>query len=213
METLTGAIAYIQQNGPVFADALKVHVLLSVTALLIATLISVPLGIWSARSTVVSTAAINVFGALRVVPSLAILVIVLPYLGLGAAPALVALTVLACPPILINTYVAYRGVDPAVVEAARGMGMTNGQVLWWIESALAAPVVAAGMRTAAVEVVASAALAAFIGGGGLGEFIVNGLSMNNMPLVFVGAVPVALLALATEGIFHLGERLLQLLTR
>src|SRR5690606_6422141 len=98
---------------------------------------------------------INLVSALRVLPSLAILVLMLPYLGLGFTPALVALTILACPPILINTYTGYRDVDPAVVEAAYGMGMTTGQVLWWIESPLALPVVVAGLRTAAVEVVAS----------------------------------------------------------
>src|SRR5690606_13842805 len=127
-----------------------------------------------------------------------------------ALPIFAALTILACPPILINTYTGYRDVDPAVVEAAYGMGMTPGQVLWWIESPLALPVVVAGLRTAAVEVVASATLAAFIGGGGLGEFIINGLGLNDMRSLLVGAVPVALLALLAEGLFALTERALRL---
>lgn len=191
-------------------DALTVHVTLSAMALLIATLICIPLGIWSARSQRLSPWTINLVSALRVLPSLAILVLMLPYLGLGFTPALAALTILACPPILINTYTGFRDVDPAVVEAAYGMGMTPRQVLWWIESPLALPVVVAGLRTAAVEVVASATLAAFIGGGGLGEFIINGLGLNDMRSLLVGAVPVALLALLAEGLFAVTERVLRL---
>jgi len=149
--------------------------------------------------------SLNAVGVLRVVPSLAVLVLVFPYLGLGTRTALVALTVLAGPPILINTYVAYRDVDPAVVEAAVGMGMTRAQILRWIETPLALPVVLTGIRTAAGEVVASATLAAFIGGGGMGEFIVNGLAVNNIGLLLVGAVPVAVLALLFEGLLAIPE--------
>jgi len=201
---------YLLARWDRFIDALTIHVSLSVLALLIATVICIPLGIWSARTRRFSSWTINLVSALRVLPSLAILVLMLPYLGLGFTPALVALTILACPPILINTYTGYRDVDPAVVEAAYGMGMTPGQVLWWIESPLALPVVVAGLRTAAVEVVASATLAAFIGGGGLGEFIINGLGLNDMRSLLVGAVPVALLALLAEGLFALTERALRL---
>ena len=128
--------------------------------------------------------------SLRVIPSLAILVIILPVFGTGFLPALVALTILACPPILINTYLGFRGIDPAVIEAARGMGMDERQILRKVEIPLAMPLVIAGSKTA-VEVVASATLAAFIGGGGLGTFIVNGLGMYNFPMLLVGAVPVA----------------------
>lgn len=201
---------YLLARWDRFIDALTIHVSLSVLALLIAIVICIPLGIWSARSRRISTVTINLVSALRVLPSLAILVVMLPYLGLGFTPALAALTILACPPILINTYTGFRDVDPDVVEAAYGMGMTPAQVLWWIESPLALPVVVAGLRTAAVEVVASATLAAFIGGGGLGEFIINGLGLNDMRSLLVGAVPVALLALLVEGLFALTERVLRL---
>ncbi len=208
-DTLAAALGYLASHGEALRAALGVHVSLSLLALVIGVLVALPLGLWSARSPRVAAWSINLTGVLRVIPSLAVLVIVLPYLELGFVPALVALAILACPPILVNTYAAYRGVDPAVVEAARGMGLARAQILWQIETPLALPVVMAGLRTATVEVVASATLAAFIGGGGLGEFIVNGLGMNDVRLLLVGAVPVALLALLAEGLFALSERLLR----
>lgn len=207
MGVFVDAVRYIAANSDRFLEALGIHVGLALAALGLGVLIGVPLGIWAARSGIVSSVSLNVLGVLRVVPSLAVLVLVFPYLGLGFRTALVALTVLAAPPVLINTYVAYRDVDPAVVEAAVGMGMTRGQILRWIETPLALPVVLTGVRTAAGEVVASATLAAFIGGGGMGEFIVNGLAVNNVALLLVGAVPVALLALLFEGVLAVPEHL------
>lgn len=155
----------------------------------------------------------GLFSALRVIPSLAILFLAVPYLGLGFLPALAALAVLACPPILINTEAAFRGVDPAVVEAARGMGMDARQVLWRVEVPLAAPVLVAGVRTAAVEVFASATLAAFIGGGGLGDFIYRGFALFEPPVMLVGAISVALLTLGVEGLLAGVQRLLEALSR
>ncbi len=190
-------------------SALATHLALSGAALGLAVAAGAPIGIRCARSRTAAVIALALAGAVRVVPSLAVLVLVLPYLGLGFRPALVALTLLAIPPILANTCAGFAGVDPAAVEAARGMGMTPREVLVRIETPLALPVVVAGLRTAAVEVVASATLAAFIGGGGLGEFIVNGLGMNDWRLLLTGAVPVALLALAAEGAFGLLERLVR----
>lgn len=201
----TDAVSYLLTNIDRFWQALGVHVWLAVAALSVGMVICIPLGIWAARSPIVSGLSLNAVGILRVVPSLAVLVLVFPYLGLGTRTALVALAVLAGPPILINTYVAYRDVDPTVVEAAVGMGMTRGQIMRWIETPLAMPVVLTGIRTAAGEVVASATLAAFIGGGGMGEFIVNGLAVNNVSLLLVGAIPVAILALLFEGLLAIPE--------
>ena len=115
-------------------------------------------------------------------------------------PALLALTVLALPPVLINTYAGLHNVDRALTEAAYGMGMEARQVLGRIELPLALPAIIAGIRTAAVEVVSSATLAAFIGGGGLGDFITRGFALYEPRIMLVGAIPVALLALAAEGI-------------
>jgi osmoprotectant transport system permease protein len=149
----------------------------------------------------------NIFNAFRVIPSLAILFLALPYLGLGYLPSLVALTVLAFPPVLINTYAGLRGVDAAVVEAAFGMGMAPYQVLRQVEIPLAVPTILAGVRTAAVEVISSATLASFIGGGGLGDFITRGFALYDVRIMLVGAIPVALLALASEALLSSLQRL------
>lgn len=212
MDALAATLDYVLSHRDPLAAALRTHLALSGLALGLAAGLATPLGVWSARSRRAAGVAIPAVGAVRVVPSLAVLVLVLPYLGLGFAPALVALTVLALPPILVNTYAGFRGVDPAVVEAARGMGMSAARILTTIEAPLAAPVLLAGLRTAAVEVVASATLAAFIGGGGLGEFIVNGLGMADSRVLLAGAIPVALLALLAEGGLGLAERLVRRVT-
>ena len=206
---LAATLEYVLSHREPLAAALHAHLALSGLALGLGALVAVPLGVWSARAPRVAGLAIPAVGVIRVVPSLAILVLVLPYLGLGFRSALVALTVLALPPLLVNTYAGFRGVDPAVVEAARGMGMSPTRILASIEAPLASPVVLAGLRTAAVEVVASATLGAFIGAGGLGEFIVNGLGMADFRVLLAGAIPVALLALAAEGGLGLTERLVR----
>ncbi len=147
--------------------------------------------------------------SLRVIPSLAILFLAVPYLGLGFYPALIALAILASPPILINTDAGFRNVDAAVTEAARGMGMGERQVFWRVEVPLALPIVVAGVRTAAVDVFASATLAAFIGGGGLGDFIARGFALFNPPVMLVGAIPVAVLTLSAEGVLAGVQRLVE----
>jgi osmoprotectant transport system permease protein len=206
VDVLKGAYTYVLENTDRFWEALRVHVSISVCALLAAIIICVPLGILCAKKQWLSAPIMGTFNSLRVIPSLAILVAVLPLLGTGFAPALVALTLLACPPILVNTYLGFRGVDPFVLESASGMGMSPNRILRKIEFPLAMPLVLSGVRTAAVEVVASATLAAFIGGGGLGTFIINGLGMYNYSLLLVGAVPVALLAIFSEIVFSAIER-------
>lgn len=209
MTALGEALAYAAARAPDLRAATLAHLVLAGSALVLAMAVAIPLGVRASRSPRLAAWVIALAGAARVVPSLAVLVLVLPYLGLGFRPALVALTLLAVPPILVNTCAGYAGVDPAACEAARGMGLSRAQILWTIETPLALPVVVAGLRTAAVEVVASATLAAFIGGGGLGEFIVNGLGMSDWRALLAGAVPVALLALAAEGSFGLIERLVR----
>ena len=200
MDDIFGAYRYILENQADFWRATGEHLRLSFAALAIALAVCLPLGILAARRRVVAQPIINTANALRVVPSLAILFLALPYLGIGFRPSLVALTILACPPILINTYAGYRSVDRAVVEAAFGMGMGSSEVLRSIETPLALPVVIAGVRIATVEVIASASLAAFIGGDGLGRFIQLGFALNDTPIMLVGTIPIALLALLAEGV-------------
>ncbi len=189
--------SYASVHQHELASALRTHVSLSLSAVGIAILIGLPVGIWTARSRY-GRAIVSVMTAVRVIPSLAVLALVLPVLGIGYKPALVALVLLACPPILINTDVAFRGIEPAVREAALGMGMRPPQLLRRVEYPLAFPIVIAGIRTSTVEVIASATLAAFIGGGGLGDLILDGLANNDVRQLLLGGVSVALLALSAE---------------
>jgi osmoprotectant transport system permease protein len=207
MDLLKGALQYYLQNQAFFWQAFRQHLALSLSALGISIVISLPLGIWIARRADLAQVVMNIFNAFRVIPSLAILFLALPYLGLGFLPALVALTVLAFPPVLINTYAGLRGVDAAIVEAAFGMGMAPFQVLRQVEIPLAVPTILAGVRTAAVEVISSATLASFIGGGGLGDFITRGFALYDVRIMLVGAIPVALLALTSEALLSSAQRL------
>jgi osmoprotectant transport system permease protein len=195
-------------NPRVFRDALVVHLLLSGSALAIAVACAVPAGVLVSRRRRAALAVVNAANVLRTVPSLAVLALMLPLLGIGFVPALVALALLGLPPILTNTCVGLAQVDADVVDAAAGMGMARWQALWRVELPVATPVILAGVRTAAVEIVASATLAAFIGGGGLGDFITAGIGMMQVELLLVGAVPITLLALLTEGAFAVLQRAL-----
>ena len=198
MSVFTQAYEYAASNPDKLLSALKEHLLLVVVPLSIGLVVGLPLGLMSARSRAASTLLINSFNALRVIPSLAILFLAIPYFGLSFQSAAIALTILVMPPILISTDVAFRGIEPAIREAAFGMGMSPRQVLQQVEIPLALPVIIAGIKTATVEVIASATLAAFIGAGGLGTFIVLGFALYDNAILLVGAIPVALLALIAE---------------
>lgn len=180
------------------------HALMSAGALAAALVIGLPLGIWLGHRGKGGTLAINLSNVGRAVPSLAILALVQQAIGLsgwpgfGARPALVALVALAVPPLVTNAYVGMRGVDADVVEAARGMGMTGAGLLWRVELPIALPLVMAGVRTAAVQVVATATLAAVTAWGGLGRFIVDGFGQRDNAQIVAGALLVGLLALVTE---------------
>lgn len=151
----------------------------------------------------------NVINGLRVIPSLAVLFLVIPYLGLTSSAAIVALTILAMPPVLINTDAAFRTLEPAVLEAARGMGMSGFQRMIKVEFPLALPVILTGVRISTVDVLASAALAAFVGSGGLGIYITRGFALYDYSILFVGAIPVAILTLVIEGLLALIQKSLQ----
>ena len=212
MVQFQGAIQYFLNNQADFWQAFQVHMTLVSTAMGISLAIGLPLGIWIAHRTHLAQVVINLFNAFRVIPSLAILFLALPYLGLGFWPALVALTVLAFPPILINTYAGLRGVEASVIEAALGMGMSPLQVTRQVEIPLAIPAVVTGIRVAAVEVISSATLAAFIGGGGLGNFVTRGFALYDVSIMLVGAIPVALLALSSEMVWAVFLRLYRVQT-
>lgn len=184
------------------------HALISGEALAVAVLLSLPLALWLGHLGRGGFLAVNVSNVGRAVPSFAILVLAAQVrsIGVGDRAALVALVALAVPPIVTNTYVGIRSVDPEVREAAAAMGMSGAQVLRRVEAPLALPLILAGLRTSAVQVVATATLAAEVAAGGLGRYIVDGIAESDYTQVWAGAVLVAALALAVDGGFALLQR-------
>jgi osmoprotectant transport system permease protein len=191
-------LGWIEANPRVFWPAIENHLWLSGVALAAVVLIALPLGLLLTRFRAAAVPVVGLVNVLRTVPSLALLVIMLPLLGTGFLPSTVALTLYGLPALLMNTYTGLTEVDPDIVEAARGQGLSDAQVMARIEIPLALPVIFAGLRTAAVQIVSAATLAAFIGGGGLGELITAGMANFNFPQLIAGAVTVALLALIVE---------------
>lgn len=195
-----GAIFEVTQR-PIFSELLWTHVLLSATSVLIAIAIAIPIALAVRNTPVGAAISINVGNVGRAVPSLAIMALALPFLGLGFAPSLLALTLVSIPPILINASTGLREVSREVVDSARGMGLSEAQILGSIQLPIAMPVIFAGIRTSAVQAVATASLATFIGGGALGELIVQGLQRGDTPVLLAGSFTIALLAIAAELIF------------
>jgi osmoprotectant transport system permease protein len=195
---LHDALLLIPDEWPIIQRALEQHLLMSAISLGLAMLIGMPLAIAVTRNEAAAAIAINIVNAFRTIPSLAILAAVLPVLGIGLLPSVVALVVLALPPILLNTYVGVREVEPEIVDAATGMGMTTAQTMWRIQIPLAAPAIFAGIRAAAIQVISGATLASFIGGGGLGDLVTAGIALMDMRRLLAGAIPIAVLALTVE---------------
>ena len=188
------------------------HLILAGSALALAVILGLPLGVLAAQGARVRAVVLSVAGVGRTLPSIAVLMLLLPLLGVGAFPAIVALALLAIPPIVINADLAIRGVPAAALDAADGMGMTAVQRFARVIVPLALPVSFAGVRTAATETIASATLATFVGAGGLGDEIVRGLQTNDATILFAGAITVALLALLTELVLSGAGRLLEVRT-
>ncbi len=184
------------------------YIKLCVAAIVLAMVISIPLGTAVARRRVFAFITINLSGLMRAIPVLAFLAAALPILGVGSRPALVALIVLGIPPILLNTCTAIQGIDPAIIDAARGMGMTTWQIITRIQTPLILPLIAAGVRTSAVQIIATATLAAIIGAGGYGEYIYLGLREFNNTQLIAGALPVTILAILVELLMGWLERIL-----
>ena len=183
------------------------HLLLVGLALLAAVIVAVPLGLFLERTRRLAEPTIGVLGVLQTIPSIALLAFMIPLLGVGVTPALVALWLYALYPIARGTYTGVRDADPDAVSAAEALGTTPVQRLLWVRLPLAAPVIMAGVRTAAVITVGAATLAAFIGAGGLGEPIVAGLALADTRMILSGALPAAALALAVDGVLALVERM------
>lgn len=164
----------------------------------IAIIIGVVLGAAVWRNPVLAFIAVNLSGLIRAIPIIAVLFAFVPLLGLGFKPTVIALIVLGIPPILLNTYTALRAIDPAILDAAKGMGMNRRQIALRIQTPLVTPLVIAGIRTSAVQIIATATLAAFIAAGGYGDYIVNGLNIFNYTELIAGSIAVAVLAILVE---------------
>lgn len=179
------------------------HLVLTLSALAIACLVALPAGIALGRSRRKGSVAINVANIGRAIPSFAVIALGVIWLGIGFRPALIAMVLLAVPPIFTMTFTAVREVDPATIESARGMGMTEGRLLRRVQLPIARPLMLNGIRLSTAAVIATATLAALVGWGGLGRYIVDGFSTRDFVEVFVGVVLVAGLVLLSEGLFAL----------
>ena len=204
---LAETLRWLGEHQRVVLETALRHLDLSLMALAVAMALAVPLGIALTRAPGAAGFVIGIANVLRTIPSLALLVLMLPLLGTGYLPAVIALIIYGVPAILLNTYAGVRSVDKEMVDAARGQGLSDRQVIGRIEIPLALPVVFAGIRTAAVQIVAAATLAAFVGGGGLGDLITAGMGTLDFPQLLVGALAVAALATGTELLFAGLERL------
>jgi osmoprotectant transport system permease protein len=196
---------YMWDNRAPLTRALGRHILLVLIAVIAGILIAVPLGLWLEQTPAAAEPVIKATGVLQTIPSIALLAFMVPLIGVGVWPALVALWLYSLYPILRTTYSGVRDADPQAVSAARALGMTPGQILRYVRLPLAAPAILAGIRTAAVIAVGTATLAAFIGAGGLGEPIATGLALADTRLILSGALPAALLALVVDGILGVVE--------
>jgi len=189
--------AHWQGDGGIPHRTLE-HLAMSGASVLTAAVIALPVGIAIGHIGRGGILAINISNIGRAIPSFAVLVIAVELFGIGALPAFIALVALAIPPMVTNSYIGMREVDADVREAARGMGMRERAVLLRVELPIALPFIMAGIRTSAVNVVATATLAALVAWGGLGRFIVDGFGLQDYPMMFAGAIMVAILSLIVE---------------
>ena len=206
-ETFDWLTSSEQWSGPDGIPARLVeHIWYSALGVVIAALIAFPAGLLIGHTGRGSLAANSLSNFWRALPTLGVVILVFRIEPLSIWPVIVALVVIAIPPILLNTEVGIRGIDPGIRDAARGMGMTGWQALWRVEVPLAMPLILAGLRSATGQVIATATIAAFVGLGGLGRYIIDGYSVRDIGEISGGAVVVALLALTVEGVFALLQR-------
>jgi osmoprotectant transport system substrate-binding protein/osmoprotectant transport system permease protein len=205
----SGFVEYLREQRGVIARLTGRHIQLVAISLLVAIVIAIPLGLGLERFATGAEGVIRAVGVLQTLPGIALLAFMIPLLGIGVVPALVALVLYSLYPIVRNTYTGVRDADPSAVSAAHALGMTDGQVLRQVRLPLAAPVIMAGVRTAAVIDVGTATLAAFIGAGGLGEPIMAGLALSDTRMILSGAIPAALLAIAVDAGLAIVERSIQ----
>jgi osmoprotectant transport system permease protein len=189
-------------------NRLAEHLMYSGLSLLFATLIGLSLGLLVGHTGRGAFAVASVANFARAIPTFGLVVLVVTVVGISVTPVLIALTALAIPPILINTFEGIRGADADTKDAARGMGMTGWEVLWKVEIPMALPLILLGLRVAAIQIVATATVAAYPGLGGLGRYIVDGLSRNDYQLVIGGSAVIVILALVVQVVFTVLRRVI-----
>lgn len=194
---------FLQANGQALLYKTGEHFLISIIALVLGAVVAVPLGILLTRSGKASRYVIGFVSVLQTVPSLALLALMIPLFGVGKFPAIISLFIYSLLPILRNTYIGINNVNENTVDSAKGMGMTETQLISKVKLPLAAPVIMSGIRLAGVYVIAWATLASYIGAGGLGDFIFNGLNVYDQEMIIWGTIPVTILALLSD--FLLGK--------
>lgn len=204
METL---LQTLEKRQDELIVALVEHIGISLISLLIAVFIALPIGIYLTRNEKLAGPVIGVTSVLQTIPSLALLGLMIPLVGIGIVPAVIALVIYALLPIVHNTYTGIKEITPSLIEAATAMGMNSRKRLLKVELPLAMPVIMAGVRTAMVLIIGTATLAAFIGGGGLGDLILLGIDRNNTSLILLGAIPAALLAILFDFLLKKMEKL------
>jgi len=200
-------IEFLQKHQNAVLNDFAIHVQLCAVALAVALLIALPLGILISRYSFLYTPVMGLLGAAYTIPSLALFAFLVPFVGISTPNALIALIIYAQFILVRNVVTGLRGVDPTVVEAARGMGMSAPQILWRVELPLALPVIVAGLRIATVTVIGVAAIATYIAAGGLGDLLRDGVSSSYNEEIGAGVLAIAVLALLTDLLLRLIERL------
>lgn len=198
MEMIKGIIEYIAKYPDIFKEQIIRHLQLVFLSAVIAVLVGVLLGMIAAKTKFLRKIILAVCNVVQSIPELVMLALGIPLLGVGFLPTFIVLLLKAILPVVMNTYVGMRDLDPNILEAAKGIGMTSMQRLFKVELPLSAPVILTGCRIALVRSVATATLGSFIGGGGLGDWIQQGMTMYNYSVIFAGAIPVTLLALILD---------------
>lgn len=197
---------FLMEKGNELLTRTGEHIFISAVALALGVLFAVPIGILLTRTKKTASIIIGLTSALQTVPSLALLALMIPIFGVGQFPAIIALFIYSLLPILRNTYIGIKEVNPDLKDAAKGMGMTHSQSIFMVELPVAMPTIMAGIRLAAVYVIAWATLASYIGAGGLGDFIFSGLNLYRSDLIFAGTIPVACIALIADFILGVLEK-------
>jgi osmoprotectant transport system permease protein len=200
-------MSYLANNLPTVMALFGQHLELWAIVLAIAVLIAVPMGVLAVRVKAIRGPLLGMLDVIYSIPSLALFVLLIPLFGLGVKPAVVALVAYAQLALVRNTLVGLSGIDPAVIEVARGMGMNGWQRFWRIELPLALPLILGGVRLASIQIIGIGTIAAYVGAGGLGTLLFEGVITNNTGKIFSGALAVSLLAvLVNYGLYYLERR-------